>query len=222
MKEKPIPQTFWAWVSGQGAAFPFNPMRLRSGERVWWWTQKRGVLQSMGSQRVGHNWAADIKTNIKTAYPPTQGPSTFCSLTSQPSTLGELCFQRASSTPSCPGPLLLNACDLKLDSSKTSITNSWSLLRLDGHTDGLTSIESVMPSNHLILCRFDVNVAANTDKCLCFLFQRAESSTLDTDPLILSAFSRSFVCYSDFFGKKMINTWHAFLVVSFECFGFFF
>ena len=24
--------------------------------RSWWWTGKPGVLQSMGSQRIGHNW----------------------------------------------------------------------------------------------------------------------------------------------------------------------
>ena len=25
----------------------------------WWWTGRPGVLQSMGSQRVGHDWAAE-------------------------------------------------------------------------------------------------------------------------------------------------------------------
>ena len=30
----------WIWVSS----------------RSWWWTGKPGMLQSMGSQRVGHNW----------------------------------------------------------------------------------------------------------------------------------------------------------------------
>ena len=28
--------------------------------RRWWWTGKPGVLQSMGSQRVGHNWATEL------------------------------------------------------------------------------------------------------------------------------------------------------------------
>ena len=28
--------------------------------RCWWWTKKPGMLQSMGSQRVGHNWAAEM------------------------------------------------------------------------------------------------------------------------------------------------------------------
>ena len=41
------------------------------------WTKKPGVLQSMGSQRVGHNWAHahTIKENIATNYtPPSVGP----------------------------------------------------------------------------------------------------------------------------------------------------
>ena len=27
---------------------------------IWWWTGKPGVLQSMGSQRVGHDWATEL------------------------------------------------------------------------------------------------------------------------------------------------------------------
>ena len=34
----------WVWVSS----------------RSWWWTGKPGVLQSMGSQRVRHNWATEL------------------------------------------------------------------------------------------------------------------------------------------------------------------
>ena len=30
------------------------------GYGYWWWTGKTGVLQSMGSQRVGHNWATEL------------------------------------------------------------------------------------------------------------------------------------------------------------------
>ena len=26
----------------------------------WWWTRKPGVLQSMGSQRCGHDWATEL------------------------------------------------------------------------------------------------------------------------------------------------------------------
>ena len=28
--------------------------------RSWWWTGKPGVLQSMGSQRVGHDWVTEL------------------------------------------------------------------------------------------------------------------------------------------------------------------
>ena len=37
-------QWTWAWVNS----------------RSWWWTGKPGVLQSMGSQRVRHNWVAEL------------------------------------------------------------------------------------------------------------------------------------------------------------------
>ena len=29
--------------------------------RSWWWTGKPGMLQSMGAQRVGHDWATELK-----------------------------------------------------------------------------------------------------------------------------------------------------------------
>ena len=39
-----LTQWTWVWVSS----------------RSWWWTGKPGVLQSMGSQRVGHNSATEL------------------------------------------------------------------------------------------------------------------------------------------------------------------
>ena len=34
--------------------------------RSWWWTERPGVLQFMGSQRVGHDWATELKwTELK-------------------------------------------------------------------------------------------------------------------------------------------------------------
>ena len=39
--------TRWTWVC------------TSSGR--WWWTGKPGVLQSMGSQRVGHDWVTELK-----------------------------------------------------------------------------------------------------------------------------------------------------------------
>ena len=39
----------WVWVS--------------SGS--WWWTGKPGVLQSMGLQRVGHDWATELIADVQ-------------------------------------------------------------------------------------------------------------------------------------------------------------
>ena len=38
--------TWWTWVWASC--------------RSWWWTGKPGVLQSMGSQRVGQNWVTEL------------------------------------------------------------------------------------------------------------------------------------------------------------------
>ena len=39
-----LTQWTWVWVN--------------SGS--WWWTGRAGVLQSMGSQRIGHDWATEL------------------------------------------------------------------------------------------------------------------------------------------------------------------
>ena len=39
-----LPRWTWVWVNS----------------RSWWWTARPGVLQSMGSQRVGHDWATEM------------------------------------------------------------------------------------------------------------------------------------------------------------------
>ena len=44
-----LTQWSWVWVSS----------------RRWWWTGKPGVLQSMGLQRVRHNWAMELNTYHK-------------------------------------------------------------------------------------------------------------------------------------------------------------
>ena len=43
--------TRWTWIW------------VNSGS--WWWTGRPGVLQSMGSQRVGHNWATELNWREK-------------------------------------------------------------------------------------------------------------------------------------------------------------
>ena len=30
----------------------------------WWWTGKAGLLQSMGSQKVGHDWATELNWSL--------------------------------------------------------------------------------------------------------------------------------------------------------------
>jgi len=42
--------TWWIWVW--------------AGSESWWWTRKPGVLQSMGSQRVGQDWATELNWNL--------------------------------------------------------------------------------------------------------------------------------------------------------------
>ena len=43
--------TWWTWVC--------------VSSRSWWWTGKSGVLQSMGSQRVGHDWEAELNWAVQ-------------------------------------------------------------------------------------------------------------------------------------------------------------
>ena len=61
----------WCWerlkVGGEGdnrgwdgwIASPTQWTWVWANSRRWWWTGKTGVLQSMGSQRVRHNWATE-------------------------------------------------------------------------------------------------------------------------------------------------------------------
>ena len=44
------------WLDG--ITDSMNMSWVNSGS--WWWTGKNGMLQSMGSQRVGHDWATEL------------------------------------------------------------------------------------------------------------------------------------------------------------------
>ena len=46
--------TRWTWV--------------RTSFGSWWWTWKPGVLQSMGSQRVGYDWATELTDTSMLLY----------------------------------------------------------------------------------------------------------------------------------------------------------
>ena len=44
-----LTQWTWVWTSS----------------RSWWWTEKSGMLQSMGSQGVRHNWVTELNWNTQ-------------------------------------------------------------------------------------------------------------------------------------------------------------
>ena len=62
-----------------------------TSSRSWWWTGRPGVLQSLGSQRVGHDWATELNwapvsvQELKQSFPlvqhtlfPRSDPDTLC------------------------------------------------------------------------------------------------------------------------------------------------
>ena len=50
--------TQWAWVWASSGS--------------WWCTGKPGVLQTMGSQKIGHDWATNLNYTEKSSNPPLQ------------------------------------------------------------------------------------------------------------------------------------------------------
>ena len=57
--------TRWTWVW--------------ASSRSWWWTEKPGVLQSMGSPRVGHDWATELLSCYSGSYASAHINSSFSS-----------------------------------------------------------------------------------------------------------------------------------------------
>ena len=51
MTEDEMARWTWVWVNS----------------RSWWWTRRPGVLQFMGSQRVGHHWVSELNWLAYTA-----------------------------------------------------------------------------------------------------------------------------------------------------------
>ena len=47
----------WVWATSRSWWWTGKPWAT---SRSWWWTGKPGMLQSMGWQRVGHNWATEL------------------------------------------------------------------------------------------------------------------------------------------------------------------
>ena len=76
-----LTQWTWVWVSS----------------RSWWWTGRPGVLQSKGSQRVGHGWVTELNylpqggthsfEGINPLWPPLPGKAIKLSFSTWPRTL---------------------------------------------------------------------------------------------------------------------------------------
>ena len=58
-----VSPTRWTWVSASAGR--------------WWRTQKPGVLMTMGSQRVGHDWATEQQQYICQFQPPSSSHLSF-------------------------------------------------------------------------------------------------------------------------------------------------
>ena len=66
----------WCWerlkVGGEGEdrgwegwmASPTRWTWVWASSRSWWWAGKPGVLESMGSQRVGHDWETELNWTV--------------------------------------------------------------------------------------------------------------------------------------------------------------
>ena len=76
------------------------------GSGSWWWTGKPGVLQSMGSQRVRHDWATELnwtdeckgEAQSRWWHSQASAPGT-CLLSISPPSLCSSCNQASPSTP---------------------------------------------------------------------------------------------------------------------------
>ena len=59
----------WCWeklkAGGEGLDGITDAMDMSLSSESWWWTGWPGVLQSMGSQRVGHDWATELNWAIR-------------------------------------------------------------------------------------------------------------------------------------------------------------
>ena len=47
-------------------ASPTRWTRVWTSSRSWWWKGRPGVLQSLGLQRIGHNWATELSYLTRT------------------------------------------------------------------------------------------------------------------------------------------------------------
>ena len=62
-----VSPTQWTWVWANSGS--------------WWWTGRPGMLRSMGSQRVGHNWTTELNWNIQNISIPKDSRTKYLSYT---------------------------------------------------------------------------------------------------------------------------------------------
>ena len=117
--------TWWTW--------------LWVGSSSCWWTGKHGVLQSMGSQRVRHDWVTELIWTECSGHKADQVKQTFCGVRSVirfflftylfMSTLGLCCCMWAFSSWSEWG--LLSSCDVQASyCCGLSCCGAWALGRM--------------------------------------------------------------------------------------------
>ena len=128
------------WLDGITDSMDMSLSKLQS----WWWTERPGMLGFMGSQRVGHDWATELNWKGGMCQPsfPIMIPYIW-NHTLRTTAIKESEF---SSVQLLSRVRLFVTPWTAARQASLFITNSKS-------SPKLMSIESVMPSNHLILCR---------------------------------------------------------------------
>ena len=56
------------WLDGITDSMDMS-LSIRSTSRIWWWIKRPGMLQSMGSQRVGQDWATHLNWMLMHGLP---------------------------------------------------------------------------------------------------------------------------------------------------------
>ena len=107
--------TWWTWVW--------------ASSRYWWWTRRPGVLQSMGSQRVRHDWVTELtdyycwasQVVLAVKNPPASAAAATAAKSLQ--SCLTLCDPIDSSPPGSPIPGILKA--RTLERAASSFSNAW-------------------------------------------------------------------------------------------------
>ena len=124
----------WVWVNSGG----------------WWWTGRPGVLQFMGSQRVGHNWVTELTDwgsfllQDSASQSCEEQQDSFTILPCWVNFFLMFPYSCYSVTKSCL--TLCDPMDYSTYQASLYFIISWGLLKP-------MSIELLMSSNHFILCQ---------------------------------------------------------------------